>query len=80
MFDVLNRQQIGSRFGSWKPTRSSPLRSSMPFFVGDYLGSIIVPLMTLAVPGAYVHPLCLNWQDGRLQKRPGKICEINGRW
>ena len=54
--------------------------SSMPFFVGDYLGSISVRLMTLTERGAYVHLLCLNWQEGRLQKRPEKTCEINGRW
>ena len=40
----------------------------MPFFVGDYLGSIIVPLMTLAERGTYAHLLCLNCQEGRLQK------------
>ena len=41
---------------------------SMPIFVGDYVGSISVHLMTLAERGAYVHLLCLNWQDGRLPK------------
>ena len=47
----------------------------MPIFVGDYLGSISVRLMTLAERGAYVHLLCLNWQDGRLQKDPRKLAK-----
>ena len=34
---------------------------SMSIFVGDYVGSIIVHLMTLAERGAsYIHHLCLN--------------------
>ena len=45
----------------------------MPFFVGNYLGAISVRLMTLAERGTYVHLLCLNWQDGRLQKAPKNL-------
>ena len=36
---------------------------SMPFFVGDCLGSMSARLMTLAERGADVHLLCLNWQQ-----------------
>ena len=46
------------------------MKDRLPFmsiFVGDYVGSISVHLMTLAERGTYVHLLCLNWQDGRLQ-------------
>ena len=46
---------------------------SLSIFVGDYVGSISVHLMPLAERGAYVHLLCLNWQDGRLQKDPNKL-------
>ena len=49
---------------------------TMPFFVGDYLGSIDVRLMTLAERGAYVHLLCLNWQEGRLPKDPKKLARL----
>ena len=49
---------------------------SMPVFVGDYVGSIRVRLMTLAERGAYVHLLCLNWQEGRLQKDPKKLAKL----
>ena len=48
----------------------------MPFFVEDYLGSIDVRLMTLGERGAYVHLLCLNWQDGRLPKDPKKLARL----
>lgn len=41
---------------------------SMPIFVRDCVESISVHLMTLAERDACVHVLCLNWQDGRLQK------------
>ena len=49
---------------------------TMPFRVGDYLGSIDVRLMTLAERGAYVHLLCLNWQEGRLPKDPKKLARL----
>ena len=49
---------------------------TMPFFVGDYLGSIDVRLMTLAERGAYVHLLCLNWQAGRLPKDAKKLARL----
>ena len=49
---------------------------TMPFFVGDYLRSIDVRLMTLAERGAYVHLLCLNWQEGRLPKDPKKLATL----
>ncbi len=49
---------------------------TMPFFVRDYLGSIDVRLMTLAERGAYVHLLCLNWQEGRLPKDPKKLARL----
>ena len=42
----------------------------MPFFVEDYLRLISVRVMTLVERGAYVHLLCLNWQEWRLQKDP----------
>ena len=48
---------------------------SMSIFVGDYVGSISVHLMTLVERGAYVRLLCLNWQDGRLQKDPKKLAK-----
>ncbi len=50
--------------------------ATMPFFVGDYLGSIDVRLMTLGERGAYVHLLCLNWQEGRLPKDPKKLARL----
>ena len=46
----------------------------MPFFFRNYLGWISVRLMTLAERGTFVHLLCLNWQEGRLHKRPEKTC------
>ena len=49
---------------------------SMGVFVEDYVGSIRVRLMTLAEWGAYVHLLCLNWQEGRLQKDPKKLAKL----
>ena len=44
--------------------------ASMPFFVGDCLGSMSVRLMTLAERGADIHLLCLNRQQGRLENGP----------
>ena len=32
--------------------------------------------MTLAERGAYVHLLCLNWQEGRLPKDPKKLARL----
>ena len=49
---------------------------SMPFFVGDYLGSVSVRLMTLAERGAYTHLLFMNWQEGRLEKNPKQLAKL----
>ena len=48
----------------------------MPFFVGDYLGSVSVRLMTLAERGAYTHLLFMNWQEGRLEKNPKQLAKL----
>ena len=50
--------------------------SSMSIFVGDYVGSINVRLMTLAERSAYVHLLCLHCQEGRLHKDPKKHAKL----
>lgn len=48
-------------------------RTTMPFFVEDYLGSIDVRLMMLTERGAYVHLRRLNWQEGRLPTARKKL-------
>lgn len=50
--------------------------ASMPFFIGDCLGSMSARLMTLAERGADVHHPCLNRQQGRLENDPKELA----RW
>ena len=50
--------------------------ASMPFFIGEYLGSMSVCLMTLAQRDACIHLLCLNWQEGRLEDDPKKLARL----